>query len=57
MSAKINSDNRAIARSMAIVAALVLLGSVARAGRGLAIAYRYGVGVGVDVDAYLFVFN
>lgn len=55
MSAKINSDNRAIARSMAIVAALVLLGSVARAGREMAIAYRYGVGV--EVDAYLFVFN
>lgn len=55
MPTKINSDNRAIARSMAIVAALVLLGSVARAGREMAIAYRYGVGV--EVDAYLFVFN
>ena len=50
-----NSDNQTIARGMATVAALVLLGSVARAGREMAIAYRYGISA--EVDAYLFVFN
>lgn len=50
-----NSDNQTIARGMVTVAALVLLGSIARAGREMAVAYRYGVSA--EVDAYLFVFN
>lgn len=55
MPLKNSSDDRAIARGMLTVTFLVLLGSIARAGREVAIAYRYGVSV--EVDAYLFVFN
>lgn len=55
MPLKASSDDRAIARGMLTVTLLVLLGSVARAGREVAIAYRYGVST--EVDAYLFVFN
>ena len=55
MPTKLHSDHRAIVRGMFMVTALVLLGSVARAGREMAIAYRYGISA--EVDAYLFVFN
>ena len=48
-------DHHAIARGMVWVALFVLLGSLARAAKGMAIAYRYGVSA--EVDAYLFVFN